>query len=338
MANNPSKRKSAKKLMKDLFDMRQMTHPVYLPLIYSYASKISQVPLEEMLGDSLKLSKGLIMAQGLFGYDGIFTNYDNYLEIGLLGDSFDWVDKQTVNQLVSRRRESFITGKALNSFLEVGRVSVVYESAAQLCEIVGRETPVIGVINSPVTLVNIILGDKYPLWEGHRDLLREPLNDARAVILDLIKAYCNHRVDAIWLIEEDWSKITESDMEWLSPLYHTFWKVTEYYDVKSIMAFHNYNPNDIDKYFSMGSDGVFFGGKEASALSAYSLAELVDQHGVCVGIGCPFADNNEQSGRLEELLESIEDIGHGFFLSTPWEVDLNSPVELIHKTMDIMND
>ncbi len=338
MGTGSTKHKSAKKLMKDLFDMKKLARPVYVPLVYGYASKISQVPLEEMMGDPLKLSKGLIMSQELFGYDGIFTNYDNYLEIELLGSSFGWVDKQIMNELVSKKRKSLITGKALSSLLEIGQLPVVYESVGQLCEVVGRETPVIGVLNSPVTLVNIILGDKYPLWGGHRDILKEPLNDAQAVILDLIKAYCNHRVDAIWFIEEDWSKMTEDDMEWLSPLYDTFWKVTQYFDVKSVMAFHDYDINNIEKYFGMGSDGVFFGGDKAVALSVRSLAELVDQYSVCAGIGCPLADNNEMAGHLEELLESVKDIGQGFFLSTPWEVDPELPVELIHKTMDIVRD
>lgn len=338
MATNSTKHRSAKKLLRDLFDMKKVARPIYVPLMYSYASKISQTPLEEMLGDPLKLSKGLMMAQELFGYDGIFTNYDNYLEIKLLGSSFNWVDEQIINELVSRKRKSLVTGKALSSPVEIGQVPVVYESTAQLCEIVGRETPVIGVLNSPVTLVNIILGDRYPLWEGHHDRLRESLNDAQAIIVDLIKAYCNHRVDAIWLIEEDWSKMTEDDMKWLGPLYNTFWKVTQYYDVKSIMAFHNYNADSLERYFSMGSDGVYFGGKEATTLSIDSLAELVDQYGVCVGIGCPLANDNELTGQLEGLLESVKDIGQGFFLSTPWEVDPDSPVELIHKTVNIIRD
>lgn len=334
-----AKQKSPKKLLKDLFGMKPTERPVYIPMIYGYAARISQVPFEEMLGDPLKLSKGLIMAQELFGYDGIFTNYDNYLEVGLLGNSLDWVDKEIIRELIAQKRRSLITGKELSSSLEVGQLPVVYESAAQLCEIVGREVPVIGVLNSPVTLVNIILGDKYPLWEGHHDRLREPLNDAQAIILDLVKAYCNHRVDAIWLIEEDWSKMTEDDMEWLSPLYETFWKVTQYYDVKSIMAFHDFNPANIERYFGMGSDGVYFGGDRAVTLSPHSMAELVENYGVCAGIGCPLAVDSESTmEHLEGLLEAVKDIGQGFFLSTAREVDPDLPVEMLHKNIDRIRD
>ena len=130
--------------------------------------------------------------------------------------------------------------------------------------------------------------------------------------------------------------MTEDDMEWLSPLYDTFWKVTQYFDVKSVMAFHDYDTDNMGKYFGMGSDGVFFGGDKALGLSAHSLAELVDEFGVCAGIGFPLPDNNELAGRLEELLEFVGDIGQGLFLSTPWEIDPDLPVELIHKAMDII--
>lgn len=331
MAASSGKQKSPKKLCKDLFGFKAMARPMYIPLIYRYASKISQVPVEDMLKDPLKLSKGLIMAQELFGYDAIVTNYDNYLGIELLARSFDWVDDNIINELVSKKRKSLITDRVISAN-EIASVSVVYESCSQLCEVVSREVPVIGVLNSPVTLVNMILSDDWSSWEGHKEDLRQPLNDAQGIIVDLIKAYCNCRVDAIWLIEEDWSKINGDYAEWLIPLYQTFWNVTQYYDVKSIMAFHRYNQESIEQYFRMGSDAVFFGGNEAVRLSVPTLAEYGDRYGVCVGLGCPISVDEQQKVQTEELLESVKEIGQGFFLSTAWEVDDELPVELIHDT------
>lgn len=332
------RKKSPKKLVKDLFDLKDMTHPMYIPLLYRYASRISRVPVDEMLRNPSDLSRGLIMAQELFGYDGIVTNYDNYLGIEVLAGSFDWVNADVIDQLVSRNRSSPVAGRAIGSAVEVGSVPVVYESTAQICEIVGRDIPVIGVLNSPITLAGIILGDEYPLQEGHRDRLRGPLNDIQAITLDLIKAYCNHRVDVIWIIEEDWSRMGNAEIEWLRPLYETFWNVTDYYDVKSIMAFHDYDAGNIERYFTMGSDGVFFGGGKAATLSTSSLAGYADDAGVCVGIGCPFAENGESTARVEELAGSIREIGHGFFLSTPWEVHPETPAEVIHETIEMIKD
>ena len=92
----------------------------------------------------------------------------------------------------------------------------------------GKDVPIIGVVNSPLTIVRAVLGGEEP-FGVRREQLREPLNDARAMTLDLIKAYCDLRVDAVWLIEEDWGDMTEDDLEWVKPLYRTFWNVTQYY-------------------------------------------------------------------------------------------------------------
>ena len=40
----------------------------------------------------------------------------------------------------------------------------------------------------------------------------------------------------------------------------------------------------------------------------------------------------QQKVQTEELLESVKEIGQGFFLSTAWEIDDELPVELIHDT------
>lgn len=278
------------------------------------------------------------MAQELFGYDGIMSNYDNYLDLESLGNAFDWVQKDAVENLISKKRISRVTGTALTSAAEVGRAPVVFEATEHICGVVGRDVPVIGVLNSPVTLVRMLLGSLFESFAAHREELKKPLGDTQGIVLNLIKAYCALRVDVVWLIEEDWTGMTREDIRWIKPIYETFWNVTRYYDVKTILGFHDYDTIDIDKCFALGSDGVFFGGSKSKQMSPLLLAERAERSGVCVGLACPYPAGQEGGQLLDDLVRSACDIGKGVFLSTPFEVTLDTPVEWINSIMDRIKD
>ena len=334
------KTKSPKRLMRDLLEMKGTSRPLFVPLVYRYASKVSQIPLEEMLGDPNHLSRSLIMAQELFGYDGIISSYDRHLEMEALGLSHLADDETEGVRMAMRDRVAAgklgeIIRKPVRSLLDKGRIRAIHESTARISQIVGREIPVIAVLNSPATLLNRVLyGDLAILWPEHREQLTEHLNDLRALVLELIKAYCEQRVDAIWLAEEGWSGIDSTDVGWMRSFYKTFWNVTQYYDVKSILCLHSYAADDLETYFSLGADAVCFAGPSARELQIPSIAELVDRYGVCAGIPCPYPEDQEQAERLDSIVCQVADFGRGFFLSTACEVPLDVPVEWLHHIVE----
>jgi len=318
------KRKTPKRLFKDLFDLKDMEYPPFIPLVYTYASRVSKMPVEEMLGDPTGLSRGLIMSQELFDYDGVISHYDPCLEMEHLSECCDWVPQEVSGQVRLRPGTSLITGRALSD-RPAGSMPVVLESASLVSATIGKEVPVIGVLNGPVSLVRRILDEHRPLCES-KDALKGRLEDVQGPLVDFVKAYCNQGLDAIWMIEEDWGSVTERDMEWLQPLYATFFNVTGYFDVKAVVAFHNYDPSHPDIYFSLGADALYFGGGKSEELPLKELSDLVDRSGVCVGIGCPLPQDC-QAVSDTQLIENVKGIGHGFFLSTCFEVDPEVPPE-----------
>jgi hypothetical protein len=327
MSASSRKSKSAKKLFKDLVELKGMDRPLFIPLVYRYASRVSKMTVEEMLTQAGNLSRSLSMAQELFEYDGILSNYDTYLELDMLSRSFGWIKQDILTDLLERRRVSPVTGSSIGSVSEVGKVPVVFEATGHLCDVAGKDVPIIGVVNSPLTLVRTVLFEDGEPFAARREQMREPLNDTQAITLDLIKAYCDLRVDAVWLIEEDWTGMTDEDLEWVKPLYRTFWNVTQYYDVKGIMGWHRYDRAMVEKYFTLGADGVFFGGREAQDLPPSMVADLSAQYGCCAGLACPAPGDPGADERLDDLIRTISDTGAGLFLSTPFEVALETPVE-----------
>jgi uroporphyrinogen-III decarboxylase len=331
------KDKSSKRLLKDLFEMKPLPRPPFLPMVYRYASKISGVRLEEMLRNPLSLSRGLIMTQELFGYDAIMSNYDCYLEREFLASSLGPAAKSIPCGPPAEGKVSSGTGLSVNGQSITGNVEAVLAATTQLCEIVGTRVPVIGVINGPVSIARRILRER---CDGFAEEKAEPSQEVArnigSALVEMAKSYCDSRVDVIWFVEEDWSPLTHDDIEQIRPLYDTFWNVIRFYDIKTVVAFHDYNEDLLDDYFTMGSDAVLFAGPQAAALSIRSLSKKMEDSGVCVGLACPYP--NEHKGRMEELLGFVKDVGYGFFLSTPYEVDIETPVDLMHEMVAVIKE
>lgn len=336
MSSQQKKGKSSKQLVKDLFQGKDMARPLFIPLVYRYASVVSKIPLAELLSDATNLSRGLIMAQELFEYDGIMTNYDNYLDIKTLTESLGWVEEGFLDDLIARGRISRVSDSVITSKAEIGERSIVFEAAGQTCEVVKNDVPVIGVVNSPLTLAGVLLGDSFgSIWE-HREKLKGPLGEVHKLVIDSVKRYCENRVDAIWLIEEDWSGMMKEDVELIKPLYETIWNVASYYDVKTVLGFHHYDIDDIEKYFKLGSDAVFFGGTMSNKISIDAVVEQAEKCGICLGLACPYPKRREEEIMLENLVGTARSIGKQIFLSTPFEVAIDVPPEWIKNIVDIV--
>jgi hypothetical protein len=62
---------SSKELVKDLFYFKDLPRPPFIPWISTFAAKLEQIPVEDMLSDPGLLSTALLNSQDLFGYDAI---------------------------------------------------------------------------------------------------------------------------------------------------------------------------------------------------------------------------------------------------------------------------
>jgi hypothetical protein len=292
-------------------------------MVYRYASKVIKVSVSQLLGDAANLSRGLMTARDLFDYDGIMSNYDTYADVDTLGESLGWAQGICTRDLIAMGRAGGICMRGATSLDKVGQRQVILEATQQICEAVGREIPVMGVVSSPMTAIRTVLAERCQPFCRHREELSKYLSDVQAVVLDSIKTYCEDRVDAIWLVEEDWTDIMREDIDCIKPLYETMWNVAQYYDVKTVLAFHRYDIDDIEKYLALGSDAVFFGGEASGGLQIDALAEKAATENVCLGIGCPYPVDPEDELLLDRTIEAIRRNGNTVFLSTRFEVDLD---------------
>ena len=67
---------SSKELSRGLFELRDLARVPFIPWVCSFAAQLEQVEIEEMLSDAGLLSRSLMNAQKLFGYDAIVSVFD----------------------------------------------------------------------------------------------------------------------------------------------------------------------------------------------------------------------------------------------------------------------
>ena len=64
---------TSKELVRGLFEHKDPEKVLFIPWVCSFAAKLEQVPVQTMLSDAGILSRALINAQKLFGYDVIIN-------------------------------------------------------------------------------------------------------------------------------------------------------------------------------------------------------------------------------------------------------------------------
>ena len=87
---------SSKDLIRGLFELRDLPKVPFIPWVGSFAAQLEQIQIEIMLSDAGSLSRALINAQKLFGYDAIVAAFDLSLEAEACGCRIDWGDRKSV--------------------------------------------------------------------------------------------------------------------------------------------------------------------------------------------------------------------------------------------------
>lgn len=123
---------TSKKLVRDLFRLSELPRLPFIPWVSTFAARLEQISVKEMLSDPTTLSKSLENAQKLFGYDAIISVFDPSLEAEACGCRIAWGAEGELPTVIGHPLMEGATIEDLD-FSEIekrGRLPIILESAS----------------------------------------------------------------------------------------------------------------------------------------------------------------------------------------------------------------
>ena len=329
---------SSKELIRGLFEFRDLPRAPFIPWVGSFAAQLEQIQIETMLSDAGSLSRALINAQKLFGYDAIVTSFDSSLEAEACGCQIDWGDGESVPKVVSHPLAEGVTvgDKNVSDIEKRGRLPVVLEAAKRIKAIRGKDVAVIGVITGPLTLTSHLKGEAF--LTDFNQAAEEPtkvITLAGNIAIKLCRAYCELGVDAIVIADEMLSRVNPNTIQTLAASLKSIWNVARYYNVHSLIVSRSCRQEHIEPILGLQADGVALSGD----IDYVQLGNMALQRKMCYSGIIPDSLLLEASASAENCLKASPSLrGKGFFLSTGWEVPFSTDVNQMHEVMGIIRD
>jgi uroporphyrinogen-III decarboxylase len=319
----------SKDLVRDLFRLKELPRPPFIPWISSFAAQLEQISVQEMLSDPGLLSTALLNAQELFGYDVIAVGLDSSLEAEALGCEIEWPDgNDSLPTVVSHPLSEGMSPRDIEKqdFLQKGRIPVFLEAFKRISILRSKQLALMGVVTGPFTLARHLIGASFlhnP--ESIADADKQAINAAGSVCLRLCRKYCEAGVDVIVIADEALGQISPRLYPLATPTLKSIWNVTNFFGRPSLLLTTGCHNASIAPALDLGAAGISLG----SGITASDLAGLASPRKACFGISIDISP----AATLPDLASPVK----GYFLTTDGDVPYATPVETMHKVMETVS-
>ena len=319
---------SSKELVRSLFQLRDLSRIPFIPWVGRFAAQLEQIDVEEMLSDAGALSRALINAQKLFGYDAISTVIDPSLEAEACGCSIEWRGSGNL-PAVTGHPLADSASLDTTSFEKRGRVPVVLEAIKRINAIRGKQVAIVGVVTGPLALALHLRGDA--LLSDAPQEAAKAITIAGGVALKLARLYCEAGADVIAISGPTLGQVPPATLQLVAAPLRSIWNVVHFYNARSLLITRGCRREHIEPVLALGADGVVMSGDVDYA----ELAKGAAGRKACWARPVPEAALLESGSLPADLLANR---GKGFFLSTEWEVPYEASVDRMNDVMRAIGD
>jgi len=317
---------TSKELTKSFFAGTHVSRIPFIPLICIFAARLEQISVQNMLSSPDLLTKALVNAYKLYGYDGMINVFDPTLEAEACGCSIVW-EGENSTPLIKNHPLSDIKNISeidISTLERKGRFPVCLEATKRLKILIGREVAIIGVLTGPVTLASYLSGREIVMEiESEFERVAEILDFTSKVVLKICRTYCELNVDGIMVADEMLAKVTPVLLSKVSRYFKPIWNMTRFYNCFSIIWTRDcYDIFQCQNIMGLGADGAILG--------CYTPI-LQSGQGKCLGLAIPIS---VLCGKKEEIEEKISELLKSkpmgsFFLTTENDIPFDAPIDHI---------
>lgn len=323
---------SSKLLFRNTLEIRNTSRPAFVPLVYSLAAKIAQVPLRDMVNDPTYFANSLETACKLFRYDGIINAFDGTIEAEACGCKLEWGGDYDPPTLTKGRN---LNEQLPDDLTGSERVSVLLEVTKRLSISVGKEVAIIGVITGPLSLTENLFG-RLDERQGQNPEIQEAIPLLGNLLTKFTRRLCELRIDAVFVREEAVGASFPNKVMLFPETYTTLFNIIRYYNSYPVLILRDLESEVIQNLCDLlRPSGIILSGRRFNEDDLTYLKKLSDSLRICFGLALPVGDQN----KLGEQLDLVNDFvikseARGFFYTSDGEIPYNIPIETIQNVMD----
>lgn len=299
--------------------------PVFVPLIYGLAAKISQFPLEEMVADASYYAHSLEEASELLRCDGIVNSYDATIEAEAFGCDIAWPGDYAPPEVRSNRN---LEMREINPETS-HRISVLMETTKRIAMTRGKDAAIIGTLTGPVSLVKT-------LTDGKSGGIETAIPLAGNLLMKLVKNLGELRVDAVFFREDiagaGFPERLTAHEKPFTAVYNTLFNLVRHYNGFPVIITEDLELDTIPELHRMiAPGGIILLGKGVNEGNLARLLELSASLKLSFGLPLPLADAGELDKQFNVINKFInQHKPSGFFYVTDGEIPYDTPLEMLH--------
>lgn len=295
--------------------------PLFMPFVFTYASKLMQISVKQQLHDPTSLAISLEKAHRLFMDDAIVTNFDTTLEAEALGLPVLW--NSGLPTLGNSKKPQELSDFEPQGVSNRGRIPVVIEATKRIITVKGKEVPVLAGVTGPARLAESLLGS--PLISAPSRIRARSLDLAMEVLLELERIFCDIGVDGLLIVDDRLPALPANE---LKEIIQPAWNVLHHYEIPSIVVTMTRSINESLKMLELGATAISLGSivpadKIASAITNKKTETIT--YAACIS----HQDLATSPNLLVDNITDILKLKGSFFISTEWELPLDISPEKI---------
>jgi uroporphyrinogen-III decarboxylase len=323
---------TSKRLVRGAFESADLPRLPFIPWIFTHAARLEQIPLRRMSADPTQYTKCLQNARKLYGYDAIISSFDSSLEMEICGHPLSWRgDHETLAtsplpEFDPRRLKDINVENAART----GRFGTVIESLRRIKLVSGQDLALAAFVTGPLTLLAGLTG-RDPL----KDLTEKPEEAAAGFLLKVVQVYCQLELDIIVIADRLLAVLSAAHLSRLQSVLSPIINTVRFYNSFSVLLPGEPSPDNLADLIDLGFDGIV-----APEIDNGTWHELKGGRSCILGKAIPARVLNSSSGELRAYLETNlpEKVETGVFITTDWEVPLETPPDNIHLVMRMISD
>jgi len=328
----------SKGTLKKLFSQSKMTRPLFIPILYTYAAKLAQIPVRRMLTDPTSLTKAISMAYQLLRYDAIVIPFDPTLEAETLGASVEFRPDSPPRIGSCSFTEKNCTDTSFDSIIQNGRMPIVFETIKRLKAQLGKDTDILAGVTGPLTLAYQLQGETF-----REKCLSNPeqaisfLEFTSQITTRVIRHYGELGVNGILMLENRFSLAGPEIIAGMKTICMSNSNTCNFYELPVILYLDDISDQYRELLFDLPWNGFIQHAPDHFAANVQKLAK----EGRCFGMALSQEEleNKSVSSFRKSLKKYIDECENNqFLISTAGDPSHNTPVENLHEIMRLLTN